>query len=342
MPESYMKINEKLKSSARLKNSGLLALKFGITIAILYYIFTKIPITEVFRSISLAGPLFITGAFAIAILTTFISACRLKILTDRQGMSLTLSRITEINFLTTFYGLLLPGYLASGVIRWHRLAQAEKKKTEALAAIAFSRLIYTISTIVIAIAFLSFDVQHRVSGIKIPILFALLCSLVIIYFIGFNPKLLPIVDRFNQNKKMPISVWLSGKISKLLLATSKYNRLALKIWGILTGFTILESLLEILSIYLLALALDINISFISIGWVISILKLVTALPISFSGLGIREGGLIVLLEPYGVFGSEAVALSFLIFAKIVFIGAIGAIVEAKNFFYPAKPRDIET
>ena len=117
-----------LKLSARLKNSGLLALKFGITIAILYYIFTKIPVTEVVRSIRQARPLYIAVALALAILTTFISACRLKILTDRQDMSLTISRITEINFLTTFYGLLLPGYFASGVIRWHRLSQAEKKK----------------------------------------------------------------------------------------------------------------------------------------------------------------------------------------------------------------------
>ncbi|MFC1882555.1 lysylphosphatidylglycerol synthase transmembrane domain-containing protein [Thermodesulfobacteriota bacterium] len=331
-----------MKLSARLKNSGLLALKFGITITILYYIFTKIPIAEVARSISLARPLYIVGALAIAILATYISACRLKILTDRQGMSLTISRITEINFLTSFYGLLLPGYLASGVMRWHRLSQAENKKTEALAAIAFSRLIYTISSIVIAITFLSFDVQHRVGGIKISILLSLLFCLVMIYFIGFNPNLLPIVDRFNQGKEKSISVWLSSKISKLLLATSKYNRLSSKIWGLIAGFTILESLLEILSVYLFTLALDINISYISIGWVISILKLVTALPISFSGLGIREGGLIVLLGPYGVFGSEAVALSFLIFAKILFIGGIGAIAEAKNFFYPAKPWDMKT
>ena len=183
--------------------------------------------------------------------------------------------------------------------------------------------------------------QHRVGGIKISILLALLFSLVIIYFIGFNPKLLPIVDRFNQGRERSISVWLSGKISKLLLATSKYNRLSLKIWGFIAGFTILESLLEILSIYLFALALDIHISYISIGWVISILALVTALPISFSGLGIREGGLIVLLGPYGVFGLEAVALSFLIFAKIVFVGSIGAIVEAKNFLYPTRPRDMK-
>ncbi|MHC4477888.1 MAG: lysylphosphatidylglycerol synthase transmembrane domain-containing protein [Planctomycetota bacterium] len=331
-----------MKSSAHLKNSGLLALKFGITIAILYYIFTMIPIAEVARSISLASPLCIVGALAIAILETFISACRLKILTDRQGMSLTISLITEINFLTTFYGLLLPGYLASGVIRWHRLSQTENKKTEALAAIAFSRLIYTISSIVIAIAFLSFDVQQSLSEIKISILLALLFSLVIIYFIGFTPKLLPIVDRCKQGKERSIFVWLSSKISNLLLAASKYNRLSPKLWGFIAGFTILESLLEILSVYLFALALDINISYISIGWIISILKLVTMLPISFSGLGIREGGLIVLLEPYGVFGSEAVALSFLIFAKIVFVGGIGAVVEAKNFLYPARPRDMKT
>jgi len=57
---------------------------------------------------------------------------------------------------------------------------------------------------------------------------------------------------------------------------------------------------------------------------------VTNLPISISGLGVREGGLIMLLEPFGVSGATAVALSFLMLARSLLLGAIGATLEIQS------------
>jgi hypothetical protein len=54
-------------------------------------------------------------------------------------------------------------------------------------------------------------------------------------------------------------------------------------------------------------------------------------PISVSGLGIREGASLLLLLPYGVPGEKALALSFLIFATtLLLIGALGGLLEARK------------
>ena len=55
--------------------------------------------------------------------------------------------------------------------------------------------------------------------------------------------------------------------------------------------------------------------------------------VSFSGIGVREGTMVVLLQPYGVAGSAAVALSFLILIMNIVIAALGGLAEIKNFLY---------
>ena len=92
-------------------------------------------------------------------------------------------------------------------------------------------------------------------------------------------------------------------------------------------------------VYLLAMALNINISFINIGWVRSVIIIFTTLPISFSGVGLREGGFIVLLGTYGVPGEEALALAFLVFATVLFLAGIGGLIEAWKFLFGYKYRE---
>ena len=70
--------------------------------------------------------------------------------------------------------------------------------------------------------------------------------------------------------------------------------------------------------------------FNSIGWIRAVVQAVTNLPISISGFGLREGGLILLLEPFGVAGATAVALSFLMFGRGLLLGAIGAALEIQS------------
>jgi len=84
--------------------------------------------------------------------------------------------------------------------------------------------------------------------------------------------------------------------------------------------------------FLLALSIGLNLSFLDLGWIRSFIVIITMLPISFSGIGVREASLIVLLQPYSVSSSDAVALSFLLLGKIILFGTIGALLEARDIY----------
>ena len=78
-----------------------------------------------------------------------------------------------------------------------------------------------------------------------------------------------------------------------------------------------------------ARSLDIELCFVHIGWIRSVVAVLMMRPISFAGLGLREGSLVLLLPPYGVAESDAVALSLLLFANNVAIKLLGGLVELR-------------
>ncbi len=75
--------------------------------------------------------------------------------------------------------------------------------------------------------------------------------------------------------------------------------------------------------YLLAHSLGIMISFSDVIVVMTIMWLVTAIPVSISGLGIRELGFVFLLAPFGVNADSATALSLCHFGIGILLGIAG-------------------
>ncbi len=55
--------------------------------------------------------------------------------------------------------------------------------------------------------------------------------------------------------------------------------------------------------------------------------IITTIPVSLGGLGVREGVLVYLLTQISITPSDAVTLSFLIYCNRVFVASIGGITQ---------------
>ena len=90
------------------------------------------------------------------------------------------------------------------------------------------------------------------------------------------------------------------------------------------GLSLAGHLLGILLFIFFARGLDILLSLSAAGYTRSMLLLAGMLPLSIGGFGIREGGMILLLRPYGVPAERAVALAFLLLGRdLIGIGVGG-------------------
>lgn len=300
-------------------------LKLLIAVGILTAIFRLVPLTDVFGAIGSAHVAYLLASVPLILLGPYLSAARLKILTDSQGMSLTLPEIAEVNFVTRFYGLAVPGQLATGAIRWLRLTRIEDRKAEILAAILVSRFLHLAGLCLLGAAFFAVELAEggEASIMGIPL---------VVGTLGLAGLLLLLATP--RARRLPLRP--DGRLRRLIATTKSFRNLTRRQLSRAVLLALAENLAATIVVYLLALAVEVSVPFVSLGWIRAAVQLLVFLPISIAGLGVREGGLMLALEPYGVSGANAVALSLLVFAIGLLVGAIGGALELRRHLLPMR------
>lgn len=91
------------------------------------------------------------------------------------------------------------------------------------------------------------------------------------------------------------------------------------------GYSLVIQIIGFFSVYLLARGLTIPVDFLSIVLFLPIIIILTLLPVSISGLGVREGAFVFFFGAIGVEAQQALALSLLWFLSVVAAGVWGLI-----------------
>jgi len=89
-----------------------------------------------------------------------------------------------------------------------------------------------------------------------------------------------------------------------------------------------------ISFYFLTRALDIYVDFKNLISIRSLSLIITSIPISIGGFGLREGSFLILFESFGIDSTRIISLSFLLFSRTLFLGIIGGILEFVNIITP--------
>jgi hypothetical protein len=315
-------------------------IQLAIGLAILYYIFTFIPFTGVVSAISSASIDFLVLALVVIVIERLSASARIKILTDQHGMGIKFSTMVEINLISTFYSMFLPGVLAGGAVRWYKMSRPNGKRAEAFAAIAFERLIDTIMLLIFLFVFWFLDV-HPTSTPLVDLIFVGMFSglLIMLLLCLSDSASVLILKPLELFRKFTIARFAIEKIGKVLEAVRHFRKLSVRAWVSLLLLTFVRNILSLVIMYLFVLSLAMNVEFITLGWIRSLINIVTMLPVSYAGLGVREASLVYLMTPYGIPGNQVVAFSFLVFMNHGVLAVTGGVLEIKNvlsFRWPKK------
>jgi uncharacterized membrane protein YbhN (UPF0104 family) len=123
--------------------------------------------------------------------------------------------------------------------------------------------------------------------------------------------------------------WWPRQLASLRDALGRSRRLPRALLAQVFLLGVVVHLMGVVAFGLVALALELDLSLLTIGWTRSAAVLVTVLPVSLAGLGLREGAFVLLLAPYGIAAADALSYSLLAFAATVLaFGLIGGVIEA--------------
>ena len=288
---------------------------------------------EIWNALKTSRPMPLIAAMAILIFGRLLVSVRTKTLTDVQDLSLSTARLFEISCASTFYGLALPGGFSGGIVRWYRLSQPDGNRSGALAAVASERAVDFLVLALFGIFCWVADAQPDrppmvAGGLSAAAGICLLITLIAFTGLGglTETKIHGIAQRM---KFLPEAV--IGSITRIATAFVPYRAMGSNKLMLLFGVSILFHMLVTVSQYLMIVSLGLGVSLISIGWVRAFTVFMTAVPITPSGLGVREVSLVMLLLPMGVSAAQAIAFSLLQFSGLLLIALIGVLFDIRRY-----------
>lgn len=249
---------------------------------------------------------------------------------DRIGLSL--AELVRINFAIRFYVLVLPRAASIGIrlLRYMKGGDAH----DAMALMVYERLMQLFAITVIGTFTLGMELPSLDDAAYGIFAAALACTALLAAML--IPFLWPTATRW-----LTATVGLAERIApaflaacahRLLDSVTAFHRLQAPATFRILAWSLLSYLLLIASSWAVVVAMDIDITLAALAWVRPMVFLLTLLPFTIGGLGVREAGFIALLHLYGVAAGDALAFSLVLFAIQAVIGSVGMALELKQRF----------
>ncbi|CAN5564378.1 lysylphosphatidylglycerol synthase transmembrane domain-containing protein [soil metagenome] len=238
-----------------------------------------------------------------------VSALRWQLLAQPLGFQRTFGEYTRMYFIGMFFNLFLPTSVGGDVMRAWQLQAGGERKLHALLSVFID----------------------RASG-----LFVLLCLGVC--GVLASPVELPPMVR-NTVYLTGLGALLGGvgaiaatffgqrfaRVRKLSAAIHLY----LANPGLAVSSTLLSLVVQgtnVAVVWILSLALNLDVPLGYFVVAVPMVSLMTVLPISLNGIGVREGGMVLFLSPLGVADATAVSLAVLWFMVFTAASLVGGVV----------------
>lgn len=306
-------------------------LRIGVSLLIIYFLLTQIPFSQIISIITSSQPSFIILSILLCTLIMIISTLRWQILLSYMGYRYHFNLLLKLIFITNFFNIYLPGGVVGDVVRTGILPKERNSKdnnkiniSSVTASVITDRIIGLLG--LMFLAFIGFVLYYKLLlDSKLLLVFGIISlGILFLFLILFSKRVQSLTKRIFA---LPLRVFLPVKTkiqdvtNSLLIYRERYS-----VFAIAIPLTILSHLCMISSFYLLAQSIDVNISFLKLVAFVPIIDIISAIPISMGGVGIREATTILLFSTEGIQATQAMSISLLYFAILAFLGAIGGCV----------------
>ncbi|MBI4084699.1 MAG: flippase-like domain-containing protein [Candidatus Levybacteria bacterium] len=302
-----------------MKGKALLT-RLLISAVIVYFFLKKIELRDIVTALTSAQHGYLILAFMVALLAWFVAAIKWQLLVPNKALSI--QRAFQLTLITLSYSFLLPGGQFTGEVG--KFLHTQNTQSTISRSSVFISIVYDKMLGIWAIICIGFagSLLDRAHSFKMQYLYAVLLAIVTVaLIIMINTKALSkLINLLNQLRLRPALKLFFSRLP--ILKQTLQNQSGKISYSLL--LSLLYQLLIILVFWILAQSLDVKLSFISLMWIGSAVGFLTALPITYAGLGIREMSFVYLFSLYGIGAGRAVAFSLLIYV-VISVGSLSGL-----------------
>jgi uncharacterized protein (TIRG00374 family) len=293
------------------------AIKFAVSVGLLWLLARGIDLDAVGRQIVGADPLLLIVAVLLAAAVLPMAAIRWQLVTRAIGAPVTVRDALSITAIGWFFNQTLPSTIGGDAVRIFLAWRTGITKTGAIHGIVLDRLMGLFVVLALATLFL----PPLLAGLGADFQKWFLVAFIIAGYAGYI-VLFAMTGMFGERLD-------NFRLARLARALSRDARATLLSWspgGIILVISVVLQTVQIASVYVIAVALGLDVSFAAIMIALPAVLLVSSLPISLAGWGVREQSMVLTLGAVGVAATDALAISVLLGLSWIVIGLPGALV----------------
>ena len=293
------------------------AIKFAVSAILLWLLARGIDLEAVGRQIAGADLLWLLVALILAGAALPMAAIRWKLVTQGIRAPVSTRDSLSITAIGWFFNQTLPSTIGGDAVRIYLAWRTGISKAAAIHGIVLDRLMGLFVVLILATFFLA----PLLSGLTAEFQKVFLTVFIAAGYAGYI-----VLFSFSG---MFAGRFESFRIVRLVRALSNDARttlVSLSPGGVILAISVVLQIVQIASVYFIAVALGLEVNFTAVMVALPAVLLISSLPISLAGWGVREQSMVLALGAMGVAPTDALAISVLLGLSWIVIGLPGALV----------------
>lgn len=308
-----------------------LVLKAAVSCGLLVLLLARVPLGDLGAALAGSDLTLVALAFGVGVGGWFVNTFKWQRLLAALHAAGGYFDLLALNFIGMFYSLVLPGQVSGEIVKGMRMGGRGVPPSAVATSILMDRLSGLAALGLLGLVGLAFTPGSPLSGPAAVVAVAVLLAAALPLAVA-RPRL-PFRPAAPQGLRA--RAWAAAAaVNDALLVYRGRPRLLAE--------TALLAVVFQGTVYAMnaciAAALGIGVPLPVLVWVVTVVSLVNLLPVSLGGFGVREGAYALLLEQQGVPFAQGLALSLIVSAMIVLLGAIGGVLEAGAYRPVAGPK----
>lgn len=308
----------RLQRSPRALAAGLAsrAAKVGVSAAALFLVLRQVDTESMLRVLAAADPVDVLMVAGLYLFGQALTAWRWKIIAERVGFTESMGQFLRFYYVGMFFNLFGPATLGGDLVRALYLGAAGGRRTVAFHTVLFDRLSGLVMLVFVAVAAIALFGRYDLPLPLVGLVAATGLGLAVGWFL------------------------VPGLIRRFFAAQGRANRLLERdlkpFWedrGLLVRTAAVSAVFHVLqaaSLILLGHAVSMQVDWRYYFIFHPLVSVLSAVPVSVAGLGIREAGYVWFLQRQGVDHDTAFAFGVLWFAVLLASSLVGGLVYLWN------------
>jgi uncharacterized protein (TIRG00374 family) len=309
-------------------------LRAGISIAIICILLWRIDIKQLFQAFLQAKVSLWGVAFLLMVLEQGLMALAWNVLLRAKGYQIPFNRMFYIFLMGNFFGLVLPSSAGSDAVKGYAVFKHIDDGVNTISSLLIFRvlgigMLITIASICVLV-FGSLFRDDKIVFIVLGLLF-----LFVLFFVFLSLKIVRNLLKKTLSYKYLRKIGdFSLRLYDSIIEYKKYRSAIGKVLLISLGI----QASRILAIYVVGLSIGITLSLQYYLIIVPVVIVITLIPVTVAGLGLREISFIYLFEQIGFSSTAAFTLSILIDLIILLLSLIGGVIYFIKGFSPTKEK----